>query len=354
MIKVLRYGVWLLLSLLVACSNDTPEPVQGYVFGTMVEVTIQGLPKAEAEQLAGGVMQEFRQLHQQLHAWQADSELSKLNQAIAQGQSKAVSPLLAQMLRDASRYSEQSNGLFNPAIGHLIALWGFQRDEFSPVQVDEAQRQAWVKAHPQMSQLRIVDTQQGESQVSSVNPAVKIDMGGYAKGYALDVAANYLKAHGVKNALVNIGGNIIALGQRGNRPWQVGIQHPRQPGSLAMLSLQDGWAIGTSGDYQRYFERDGKRYCHIIDPRTGAPAQGTQSVTVLIPPAEHAGVLSDVASKPIFIASASVQDRLDAARRMQIQNFLVVDAQGQVIVSEPMSKRLHWLKKPVHLQQVAP
>lgn len=153
---------------------------------------------------------------------------------------------------------------------------------------------------------------------------------------------------------MNIGGNIIALGQRGNRPWQVGIQHPRQPGSLAMLSLQDGWAIGTSGDYQRYFERDGKRYCHIIDPRTGAPAQGTQSVTVLIPPAEHAGVLSDVASKPIFIASASVQDRLDAARRMQIQNFLVVDAQGQVIVSEPMNKRLHWLKKPVHLQQVAP
>lgn len=352
--KALRYCGLLLVLLLTACANETPYQVQDYVFGTLVDVSIQGLPKRDAEQLAAGVMQEFRQLHQQLHAWQPDSELSGLNQAIAHQQAKSVSPLLGQMLRDASDYSAQSKGLFNPAIGQLIALWGFQRDEFSSVQVDDAQRLALLKADAQMSQLQIIDSAQGQPVVTSRNPAVKLDLGGYAKGYALDVAANYLKAHGVKNALVNIGGNIIALGQRGKRPWQVGIQHPRQPGSLAVLTLADGWAIGTSGDYQRYFERDGKRYCHIIDPRTGAPAQGTQSVTVLIPPSEHAGVLSDVASKPIFIASANQQQRLDAARRMHIENYLVVDAQGQVLVSKPMRQRLRWIKQPEHIQQVEP
>ena len=120
-------------------------------------------------------------------------------------------------------------------------------------------------------------------QFYSTNPAVQLDLGGYAKGYALDVAAAILQAHGVKNALVNIGGNVIALGTHGDRPWRVGIQHPRKPGTLATLDLHDGEAIGTSGDYQRYFELDGKRYCHLIDPRTGHPAHGMQSVTVLIP-----------------------------------------------------------------------
>ena len=84
--------------------------------------------------------------------------------------------------------------------------------------------------------------------------------------------------------LINIGGNIIALGQHGNKPWRVGIQHPRLPTAIATLDLPDGWAIGTSGDYQRYFMLNGNRYCHIIDPRTGYPSQHTQEVTVLVPP----------------------------------------------------------------------
>ena len=107
----------------------------------------------------------------------------------------------------------------------------------------------------------------GESRQSQ--PRVKLDLGGYAKGYALDRAAEILKSQGIHNALINIGGNVLALGTHGTRPWRVGIQHPRKPGPLATLELRDGEAIGTSGDYQRYFELDGKRYCHLIDPRTG-------------------------------------------------------------------------------------
>jgi thiamine biosynthesis lipoprotein len=98
---------------------------------------------------------------------------------------------------------------------------------------------------------------------------VALDFGGYLKGVALDRAADILRSQGVRNALINIGGNILALGYKEGRKWRVGIQHPRRAGALATVELNDGEAIGTSGDYQRYFELDGKRYPHLLDPRTG-------------------------------------------------------------------------------------
>lgn len=173
--------------------------------------------------------------------------------------------------------------------------------------------------------------------VSSRNRAVKLDLGGYAKGYALDRAAAILKQQGIRNALINIGGNVLALGAHGSRAWRVGIQHPRHPGPIATLELHDGEAIGTSGDYQRYFELDGKRYCHLIDPRTGHPVQGVEAVTILTHGA-HAGLLSDAASKPLFISGAT--DWLTAARRTQLDEALLIDDQGVVHLTAAMQKRL--------------
>jgi thiamine biosynthesis lipoprotein len=124
----------------------------------------------------------------------------------------------------------------------------------------------------------------------------------------------------------------------------VGIQHPRKPNAIAMLDLESGWAIGTSGDYQRYFELNGKRYCHIINPNSGYPIQNVQSVTVLIPPQiKNTGVLSDVASKPIFIAEAEA--RSAAAKGMQIENYLIIESGNKLLVSPSMSQRISWLDK---------
>lgn len=129
----------------------------------------------------------------------------------------------------------------------------------------------------------------------------------------------------------------MALGKHGDNPWRVGIQHPRSAGALATLALQDGEAIGTSGDYQRYFMLGNIRYCHLIDPRTGYPAQGVQAVTILTHGA-RAGVLSDAASKPIFISGTSAWRA--AARQMNLSEVLLVDAQGQVHSTEAMGKLL--------------
>ena len=338
--KFMRFILLLMVLLVSACAKPPLVQTQSYVFGTLVDISIYGETEEKAHAVSNQILQDFQRLHNQYHAWQDSSELSKLNQSFADGRTPfQISQELTEMLTQARTLSKKSQGLFNPAIGGLIAAWGFQRDEFSPVEIKEALIQKLVSANPQMSDIVIK-----HNMAYSTNPAVKIDLGGYAKGYALDLAAAELHKKGIKNALVNIGGNIIAVGQHGKKPWRVGIQHPRQPGPMATLDLPDGWAIGTSGDYQRYFEQDGKRYCHIIDPRTGYPVQGTQAVTVLIPPGPNAGVLSDVTSKPIFLSAPDMRE--NAAKKMGVAHYLLVNSQGEVTLSAAMNSRIHWLIEP--------
>jgi FAD:protein FMN transferase len=348
--------------LLVACEGKEPlYQEQGYVFGTLVEISVYGESEQTARQAVSEVMLEFQRLHNMLHAWQP-SELSDLNAAFARKKSAAISAELAAILQDAKMLSQQSQGSFNPAIGGLVQLWGFHADEFKSVLPDQKQIAQWVSANPRMSDIAIVD---GRAQ--SKNKFVQVDLGGYAKGYALDRATELMRRHGIRNALINIGGNVLAMGRHGKRAWRVGIQHPRKPGALATMELRDGEAIGTSGDYQRYFMVGNMRYCHLIDPNSGYPMQGIQSVTVLIKPlairlgeqttpakslvmtrGSRAGVLSDVASKPLFIAG--VRGWRGAASRMNVSEAMLVDGQGNVHLTSELQKRLEFTDKNLRPQ----
>ncbi len=332
----MRQLVVLLCLLLAACGKEPLYQEESYVFGTRVEISIYGDDETHARAVVASVMREFQRLHDLLHAWKP-SELSALNAAFAEGKSRELPPEVVAMLQDAARVSAQADGLFNPAIGGLIQAWGFQADEFKAQLPDEKKIAALVRANPQMSDLEF-----SASAVQSKNRTVQLDLGGYAKGYALDRAAALLKQQGIHNALINIGGNVLALGQHGSRAWKVGIQHPRKPGPLATLELHDGEAIGTSGDYQRYFELNGKRYCHLIDPRSGYPAQGVQAVTILTH-GERAGLLSDGASKPLFISGAA--GGLAAANKMQLAEALLIDADGVVHLTAALQKRLEFTDK---------
>ena len=309
------------------------------MFGTLVEVSIYGEPEPRARQAVSQVMQEFQRLHDMLHAWQP-SELSKMNAAFAKGESAAVSPELVSILQDATQLSQQSQGLFNPAIGGLVQLWGFHADEFKPVEPDKKKIALWVAANPQMIDISVV-----HGRARSTNKSVQVDLGGYAKGYALDRAAELLRKQGIRNALINIGGNILALGRHGDRPWRVGIQHPRKSGALATMDLRDGEAIGTSGDYQRYFMIGDVRYCHLIDPRSGYPMQGVQAVTILTR-GPHAGVLSDADSKPLFISGA--KGWRAAAKEMGLSEAMLVDGQGKIHLTAELQKRLKFTDSDIH------
>jgi len=381
------YFCGFLLTLLLTACGQKELPTyqeQGYVFGTLVEVSVYGEDEAKAQQAVASVMQEFQRLHDLLHAWKP-SALSELNGAISRGETRAVTPEISAMLKDAAQLSAQSDGLFNPAIGGLIKLWGFQSDEFKPQLPDEKLLLALVAAQPQMSDLifsaapnpsrpplvrggenaapspdgatsHSTRRSKDDSQVAgydkgrageglgagSRNKSVQLDLGGYAKGYALDRAAALLKQQGIHNALINIGGNVLAMGAHGARAWRIGIQHPRKPGPLATLELHDGEAIGTSGDYQRYFDFGGKRYCHLIDPRSGRPVQDVQAVTVLTHGA-HAGTLSDATSKPLFISGST--GWRTAAQKMQLSEALLIDGAGVVHLTAAMQKRLEFTDK---------
>lgn len=342
---MIRRTLLLLFALLLAsCGKEPFYQEQAYVFGTQVDVSIYGEDETKARAATVAVMHEFQRLHDMLHAWKP-SELSSLNAAIAQGKSLQVSPELAAMLKDAAQVSAQSGGLFNPSIGGLIQTWGFQADDFKAKLPDAKKVAALVKANPGMSDLMF-----SSRNVGSRSKAVKLDLGGYAKGYALDRAVAILKEQGIHNALINIGGNVMALGMHGTRHWMVGIQHPRKPGPLAVLELRDGEAIGTSGDYQRYFELDGKRYCHLIDPRSGYPVQDVEAVTILTH-GEHAGLRSDSNSKPLFIAGT--EGWTVAAHKMQLEEALLVDGQGTVHLTAAMQKRLKFTDEATR-REVAP
>ncbi len=337
----------LVFALLVAGCGRAPQLVQreAYVFGTRVEISVWGEPAEKAAQALARVNAEFDRLHRMLHAWQP-SELTALNTAIAAGQRDiAVSSELTLILKGAADLAVRSDELFDPAIGRLIALWGFQSDEFKPRLPDAAAIDALVKARPRMSDLFFKD-----GKVSSRNTAVQLDLGGYAKGYALDRAASIFKEMGIRNALINIGGNILALGDKGGRPWRVGIQHPRAADAIAVLDLRNGEAIGTSGDYQRYFEVDGRRYCHLIDPRSGWPVRDTEAVTVLIPAQAGAGALSDALSKPLFIAGA--QHWRTMAQRLNIGMALRIDTHGVMQILPALRERLTLLDKNVRMETV--
>ena len=330
----MRRILWLLCAVLLAgCAREQVFHREAYVFGTRVDISVHGGDPARADAAMAAVLREFDRLHRAYHAWEP-SELTALNDALARGETREVPPELAAMLADAQKLAATGDGLFDPALGALIELWGFHTDAFEAKLPDPAALAALRARAPRMSEL-VIDG----SRVSTRNRAVKLDLGGYAKGYALDRAVAILRARGIQNALVNIGGNVMALGQRGNRPWRIGIQHPRQPVPLATIPLYDGEAVGTSGDYQRYFELDGVRYAHLLDPRAGAPAHGTQALTVLVTPRPNAGTLSDVASKPAYLAG---DDWREQTRRLAIDHALRVAADGRVEVTRALRARLEF------------
>tara|TARA_B100000902_G_scaffold86348_1_gene90514 strand:- start:3324 stop:3920 length:597 start_codon:yes stop_codon:yes gene_type:complete len=176
--------------------------------------------------------------------------------------------------------------------------------------------------------------------LTSNNKNVQIDLGGYAKGYALDQAKKILVKNNVKNALINIGGNILALGRNGEKAWRVGIQNPRKPNVIATINLEPGWSIGTSGDYQRYIIIDDKRYSHLINPNTGFPENRTQSATILIPPSKNSSIKSDVFSKPLFIAK--IKNKINIAKSLNINYFLIIMNDNSIFISKSMNDKIKW------------
>ncbi len=331
--------VWLLL-LLGACSQSS-VPIQQrqlYVFGTLVEIQAVSPDEAAFSAAMAELQQVFSTLHEQWHAWKGNGLLVRLNRAFAEGRCLALEPGLERLLVRAREAEAASGGLFNPAIGRLVALWGFHTDDFpvhGPPPEPEAIR-ALVAARPSMRDIRIAG-----GRVCSANPSVALDLGGFAKGLAVDVALEILSRHGMAGALVNAGGDLAVRGHHGQRDWRVAVRHPVHGRPLVTIPVADGEAVFTSGNYYRYREHAGSRYAHILDPRMGYPVDEVLSATVIAEDAAWA----DAAATALVVAGT--RGWMDVVRGMGLSQAMLVTADGTVHLTPAMKGRIQYVEPPV-------
>lgn len=277
----------------VGCSPAPKTERAAEIFGTRVTVIIAGLPEAEAAEAAGEVLTHFEDMHRRFHAWRT-GELQTLNLAIASGNLPlSVSKPMAEMISLAAEAQEKSGGLFNPAAGALFGLWGFHADEPPEKPPAKEDIQTLLVSGPGMDKISL----RGRIVVDAPL-AAQIDFGGIAKGAALDAARDILRRRNIGGALINVGGNIMALGTSNGRPWRVSLRAAGQ-----VIELRDGHAVATSGDSERFFIHGGQRYHHIIDPRTGFPATEARAAVAISGDFRHAGAFSDAAATALVIAN---------------------------------------------------
>ncbi len=312
-----------------------------YVFGTLVGVDVLSRNTDAARAAIADVSHRFTQQNRDWHAWKPGA-LGDLNRALAAGRTHEAAPDLLPLLHQARELARASGGLFNPAIGRLVGLWGFHHDTLPVGAPPHAAAVAeLVAAAPSMDDLVF-----GGRRVGSRNPHVQIDLGGHAKGVALNQALDRLAALGHGNALVNLGGNLAVSGSHGDRPWHIGIRHPQGEGAIASLAVSGRMAVVTSGTYERYRQDGDKRYPHIIDPRSGQPAMHVVSATVLHPDAARA----DVAATALVVAGSTAWP--EVARKLGVSDVMIVDEAGRVQLTPGMAARVHFAEPPASVKTV--
>ena len=329
--KLITLALLCLCLLLTGCDNKPGvKHAKFYAFGTEIDVSLYGVDKDTANNTISILEASFSTVGSTWHAWQP-SILGEINQAISQGESVSVSQEVSDLITLAQTLAEQSDHLFNPAAGKLFELWGFHQDDWfsSRPPPNQLSIEDWLDHQPSMADITIK-----AGILHSQNKQVKLGFGGFAKGFAVDDAIASLQQLGINNALVNIGGDLRAIGLHGKRPWVIGIRHPRQDGMIASIALQQDESVFTSGDYERFFEYQGARYPHIIDPRTGWPADQVISVTVL----HHNASIADAAATALFVAG---NDWPRVATAMGVSHVMLIKPNDEIELSPDMHQRIN-------------
>jgi thiamine biosynthesis lipoprotein len=256
--------------------------------GTLLEIRVAHADSAVAMRAVRAARAAVTAVDSLMSVYRPDSEISRLNGASGTGAPTAVSPWTARVLRAALAWGDTSGGAFDITVGPVVDAWGFYR-ELGAIP-DEAALDSAARLTG-LAGLRL-DEPRGTALLARAG--MRVDLGAIAKGFAVDRAMEALAGEGIARAMVDLGGNVAVRGAApGGGGWPIGIRDPRDGEQIvAVLVLAPGSATATSGDYERFFEVDGVRYAHIIDPRTARPARGVASVSVVAPTALEADVLS--------------------------------------------------------------
>lgn len=298
-------------------------------FGTLIDLSIAAVTKEQAEKATAAIEKDFAWMHKSWHAWDP-GPLGRVNRLIAEEVTFSTPPSVLELIRLGTILSVKSDHLFNPAIGHMIDAWGFHSDDPAEHRPPDREKiSQLLQQNPRMTDLVL-----NGINLHSTNQNVKLDFGAFGKGFGIDLAIDHLRQLGIENAILNAGGDLRAIGSPKGRPWKIAIRHPSGKGVLASLEVSGDESVFTSGDYERNFNWKGKSYHHIIDPRTGYPAVGTKSVTVIHPNAATA----DAAATALFVAGPD--NWYNIAKKMGIKYVLLVDSKNKAHMNPAMKKRL--------------
>jgi thiamine biosynthesis lipoprotein len=341
-----RTALWLTVLLFATlqggCSRDRVHRADLYVFGTLVNITLYGASDSKARRAFSDVQEMFQGMHGDWHAWEPGM-LTEINQAFANRQAIEAGAQIVHMIRESQLIEARSGGRFNPAIGGLIREWGFHTSDYPIIGPPPAREDIdkWLSRRPSSRDIDIVGLQ-----LASTNPAVQLDFGGIAKGYAVDLAMDYIRYQGIDNAIVNAGGDLRAMGRHGDRPWRIAVRKPGG-GIIGAVEVRGDEALFTSGNYERFRQDATRRYPHIIDPRTGWPVRDIASATVIT----DEGLLADAAATALIVAG--LEDWPEVARSLELDQVMIIDEQGKVYLTPKMADRVRFTE-PVQQQIITP
>lgn len=289
-----------------------------------------GVNRQRAAEITRQLSDDLQTMEQSWHAW-IPGPVTRMNELFnINDQPFAAAPSVLPLLQLSMDLSAQSDGLFNPAIGHLFRAWGFQGRPLKCLRPPDKELIDQVLAdRPQMSDLSIEGFR-----VASSNPTVKLDFRGIQRGYAIDQAIARLQEMGIHNASIEVDGNLRAIGSRDGHAWGVTVRSPGGAGLLATLKIKGNEAAFTASSDRHAFSWEGERFHDLIDPRTGLPAEGATSVTVLHPNASTA----NAASTALFIAGPGEWHRV--AKKMGIRFVMLTDDEGRLHMNPAMHARV--------------
>jgi thiamine biosynthesis lipoprotein len=315
--------ILVILSLLVpSCQKRSPCVVKRHriLMGTLVEISIVGRDEDKAAAAINDAFAEMERIENLMSKWIPESEVSKINRWAGVKPVK-VSAEVLEVIQRAREISKASGGYFDISVGGLLDLWGFETSGGrvpAEVEVEQALQSVGYGAI-------VVDR---EASTVELRRGMCIDLGGIAKGYAVDRAFEVLRSKGYGNMIVNAGGDMRVGGRKTNGPWVIGIQDPRG-GSRILARFDVGdISVATSGDYERYFEADGVRYHHLLNPFTGYPGRQCRSVTIKAKDA----VTADALATAVFVMGPEEGLRLIEAT--EGVEALIVTADGEIIQSK--------------------
>ncbi len=308
-----------LSGILLSCQSSIP-PQTRFIMGTVCTINLY---EQGTENLYTTAFERLGELESILSANRTDTNVADINRYAGIKPVKAHSDTLA-VLNRALFFAEKTNGLFDPTIGPLVSLWNIGTDEAAVPASDELQTAV------KLINWRNIEINTSENTIFLLQPGMRLDLGGIAKGYAADQLVHLFQGSGVKRAIINLGGNVYAYGKKkNNNPWLVGIRNPEYDGEgeIVALSVTDKTVV-TSGINERFFEKDGKRYHHILDPRTGYPVENNLlSVTII----STSSIDADALSTACFLLG--VEKGIELLETLENTDALFITTEKKIITS---------------------